>query len=799
MDKWLEPLFRRLCRSSYRHPFLWLLLFALLGVPAFFQVQHLSIDTNLTRLLPKHSPAAEWTRKLEKVVSDGGYFTVFLESDDPLRLNQAVEETVARISKIPGVRTVEYRYPLDFIEKYRYMLIPSSYLTKVSDEITRMEAEANPFGVDLLSESGPDSKKGGESYGEKEDRREMEKLLHEYGSMPPFHQSPDGKIRGMIVRPYKGVSRLGETTKLFQTLEKIASQVGQKYNLWTGVAGSLRNKVNEFNLILSDLNLSGTISTTLIILFLFISFRSLKVVPILLLPVGVGLLYSYALVPTLVGSLNTITSFLLLVIFGLGVENPIHLVKRFQAELVALPTDKALEETFVSTGSSVVISGLTTAVPLFILDVSNFRGFSEFGIIAGVAILLMMVTLLTLMPSVMVLGHRFKLIKGQPERVGRSFLPSPKVSAFVGFLVLIALVGTVFALRFDYDFSNLKATLPDSESVGERHRKVYTASMSPAALYVAPDQKSLDEMLKVLEQSKSRPGSEIGRVTSLRDYAPSATEAALRKEKILELQDQLQGGWVKKVKDPEKRRWAEDLQNWKMVEPATLQDLPSILSEKLVAQDDSGEYLLGIYPNKERKNGKNAMAFTQELYGLKLPAGVKGPVGETPLFAEILWIVTSEGPWLIFFTVLGVIALILLHSRSLQVTLLIVFPLLSGVIMTLGVMTLFGLKLNFFNVIVIPTLLGMGVDFGVHYYRRWHEMNKDLSAVQHELFEPLTTVTITQMLGYSGMVFARHPGLESIGIAACIGLMGNLVGYLTLLPGMIRWVDKRFPGKLKNF
>ena len=699
MDKWLEPLFRRLCRSSYRHPFLWLLLFALLGVPAFFQVQHLSIDTNLTRLLPKHSPAAEWTRKLEKVVSDGGYFTVFLESDDPLRLNQAVEEAVARISKLPGVRTVEYRYPLDFIEKYRYMLIPSSYLTKVSDEITRMEAEANPFGVDLLSESGPDQKKGGESYGEKEDRREMEKLLHEYGSMPPFHQSPDGKIRGMIVRPYKGVSRLGETTKLFQTLEKVASQVGHKYNLWTGVAGSLRNKVNEFNLILSDLNLSGTISTTLIILFLFISFRSLKVVPILLLPVGVGLLYSYALVPTLVGSLNTITSFLLLVIFGLGVENPIHLVKRFQAELVTLPTDKALEETFVSTGSSVVISGLTTAVPLFILDVSNFRGFSEFGIIAGVAILLMMVTLLTLMPSVMVLGHRFKLIKGQPERVGRSFLPSPKVSAFVGLLVLIALVGTVFALRFDYDFSNLKATLPDSESVGERHRKVYTA----------------------------------------------------------------------------------------------------ILSEKLVAQDDSGEYLLGIYPNKERKNGKNAMAFTEELYGLKLPVGVKGPVGETPLFAEILWIVTSEGPWLIFFTVLGVIALILLHSRSLQVTLLIVFPLLSGVVMTLGVMTLFGLKLNFFNVIVIPTLLGMGVDFGVHYYRRWHEMNKDLNAVQHELFEPLTTVTITQMLGYSGMVFARHPGLESIGIAACIGLMGNLVGYLTLLPGMIRWVDKRFPGKLKNF
>lgn len=49
------------------------------------------------------------------------------------------------------------------------------------------------------------------------------------------------------------------------------------------------------------------------------------------------------------------------------------------------------------------------------------------------------------------------------------------------------------------------------------------------------------------------------------------------------------------------------------------------------------------------------------------------------------------------------------------------------------------------------------------------------------------------------MVFARHPGLESIGIAACIGLLGNLVGYLTLLPGMIRWVDKRFPGKLKNF
>jgi hypothetical protein len=140
------------------------------------------------------------------------------------------------------------------------------------------------------------------------------------------------------------------------------------------------------------------------------------------------------------------------------------------------------------------------------------------------------------------------------------------------------------------------------------------------------------------------------------------------------------------------------------------------------------------------------------------------------------------------------VALILLHSRSLKVTAVIVLPLVSGVLIGLGVMAVAGLKLNFFNVVVIPTLLGMGVDFGVHYYRRWEELGRDLRETQRELLEPLTVVTVSAILGYSGMIFASHPGLRSIGIAASLGLAGNLFTYTTLVPGMLRIIDRRRGG-----
>lgn len=785
----LRRLLLAVCELAARRPVAWILCALLLCVPAFLQVRQIRLDTNLTRLLPKSSPAATWTRSLEDVVSDGGYLSVLFEGKDREQLIAAVERAAARIEKVPGIATVEYRNPREFLERYRYLLVPEYYLVNVLDELIGWEAELSPVGVDLLGDDGPPgapAKPGGLT------RRELEDQIRNFADITTYQESRDGTVFGMIVRPRRGVSNFGEIRRIFATVTKIAEEEAAAAGIWSGVGGSLRNKISEYDLIVRDLNVSGTVSAAMIVLFLVFSFRSLAVIPFLLFPVGVGLLFSYAFVPWLTGGLNTITAFLLLVLFGIGVENPIHLMKRFQYELLSRPPREALRETFSSTGPSVIVSGLTTAVPLFILTVSDFRGFSEFGLIAGVAIIVLMTTLLAVMPASLALGQRLGLIRARHEAASWGVVPPPLLSLLVALLVAGAAFVASQGLRFDYDFTNLKAVVPESTAVRERHVKVYPQSLTPSAVYVVPNERTLDAFLRVLEEARRTPGSKIGRITTIRDFAPTAAAGAERRDLIGQIKEQLSGRWVRRIEDPESRRWIDDIRAWELppADPAAA-DLPPALHRRFEARDGSGEHIVGIYPNDMTKSGLVYMAFTKELYGLAIPAGVRGPVGETPLFSEILWIVLGEGPWLVLGTVLGIVALILLHSRSLRATAIIILPLLSGVTLGLGTMAAIGLKLNFFNVIVIPTLLGMGVDFGVHYYHRWQELGRNLRETQRELLEPLTTVTVTTIMGYSGMVFASHPGLESIGIAACLGLVGNLLTYTMLVPGLLRLAGAR--------
>ena len=98
--------------------------------------------------------------------------------------------------------------------------------------------------------------------------------------------------------------------------------------------------------------------------------------------------------------------------------------------------------------------------------------------------------------------------------------------------------------------------------------------------------------------------------------------------------------------------------------------------------------------------------------------------------------------------------------------------------------------------IVIPALLGMGVDGGVHYYRRWVERGGDTASTQRELFDPLSIAIATTMIGYSGMIFANHPGIRSLGIFACLGLGMVWLTTMILLPGLLDWFSKgNFPSR----
>jgi predicted RND superfamily exporter protein len=769
-----------LCRHASRHSGWWLLASLVLSLPSLLGVRGIELDTDLIRLLPKSSRAARATAQLESAIGGSSNLAVIYESDDPTLMLRAIETTAERLGKLPGVASLEYEYPVDFVEQYRFLLIPSYYLTRITELVRGERAE-------------PD---GTETFGERQTRREIQQQVEAYGSLNRYHASPDGRAQGIFVRTRRGVTSLSESRNLFQQVEEIANDVAAQFELETEVRGSLRNKIDEFDVIVADLRKTGLITGIAILVTLMFSFGSVRPLPVLLVPLVSGLLWAFGLVPQLVGPLNLITAFLVVVMFGMGIDYSIHLVKRFQVELGRHPPEQALIATYRSTGRSVVVSGITTGLALLGLALSDLRGFAEFGIVGALALAMILLAMLVVMPPALIVGVRWGLIHvaSKKPRIGLA-IPLGLRATVVAALVIGA--GGVLAsgmLSFNYDFTDFRIEVDRERTIDGI---VYRTSGSPAAAFLTEDSTALDTLLATLEVSRAGTGSTLGRIASVRDLAPTDAETSRRAALINDLRTASRRMPMRLIEDPNWRRVAEDLRSWTApVRQPAIADIPDVLRAGLVANDNSGRLLAAVYPSVERKDGRNAMAFTEELYALELPAGVTGPVGETPVVAEMLWLVTGEGPWLLALIAVGIVAVVVIQQRSLRHASWMLLPLAAGLTLCLGVMALLGWTLNVFNLVAIPPLLGLGVDHGVHYYSRWRESGGATAQVQAELMGPLTVCTLTTIMGYVGMAFASHPGLRSIGAITCLGLACMWLTALGLLPGLLEFRRARLGSRV---
>jgi predicted RND superfamily exporter protein len=110
-------------------------------------------------------------------------------------------------------------------------------------------------------------------------------------------------------------------------------------------------------------------------------------------------------------------------------------------------------------------------------------------------------------------------------------------------------------------------------------------------------------------------------------------------------------------------------------------------------------------------------------------------------------------------------------------------PLLVGLTWTGGVMALLGIRIGLYNMLVLPTLLGIGIDASVHLYHAYHEHGP--GSLRHSLKTTGVAIVIaaaTTGVGFVGMTIVSHDGLRSIGILAIIGIAACLAGALITLP-----------------
>jgi len=511
----------------------------------------------------------------------------------------------------------------------------------------------------------------------------------------------------------------------------------------------------------------------------------------------------------------------------------------------------ALDLMATRSGPGILLGALTAAATFYALTVTDFHGVQELGFIAGTALITSFAAMLTVFPALLMLVPRRPLAgppspadhAAALQRAGVpfvEFVTRHPTAVLLGASILTACsLWSVRMIGFDYNLLHLQANgtesvmwerhiietqnrssfagLSTATSLAELQRKLEAFKQLPsvvgvdsALLFIPEDQPAkskvirdigpliaplrvgpaprlnLTRLTEELEALKRRVGLAVseagadGPSPELRTIHSGLAKVleALRTTNPVRAQAGLTLYQTHLVRDfSEKLRFLQ-----RNVEPrfVTFDDVPAELRRKFISE--SGRFLLQIHPKVDVWDREGAIRFVNEL------RSVDADVTGTPVISYES-IRRMEGAYrrgalyaLILVTIISGIMI-----RRLRETVLALTPLVLGTLWAIGLMHLFGLKLNLANVWGVPLIIGASAEYGLNVVTRVMEARTyggpffARSTIMAVTFNGLTTIT-----GFGSLLVAHHRGMWSLGLLLTCGSLTSLVAALVVLPVLIR-------------
>jgi len=202
-----------------------------------------------------------------------------------------------------------------------------------------------------------------------------------------------------------------------------------------------------------------------------------------------------------------------------------------------------------------------------------------------------------------------------------------------------------------------------------------------------------------------------------------------------------------------------------------------------------GRARLQVVPNSEARSTSGLAKFVDEVTALAPDAGGAAVTIEATSATIVGSFRSAAISALIAIAVILFVAL----RRPLDVS-LVLAPLLLSSLMTVVVIVLLSLLLNYANIIALPLLLGVGVSFNIYFVMNWRAGQTTVlgsATARAILFSALTTGT-----AFGSLALSRHPGTASMGTLLLISLGCTLVASLVFIPALLAALPRpRHPAK----
>jgi len=795
-----------------RRPRAVLVVAAALAVGAAALASRLSVQADLSHLLP---PGAASVRDLEEVQRRAqafGNLLVGIEADDLAARGEAARHLVSRLQSLDAGLVAGVVADDGSLRRHlwnnRYQYVPIDDLQQVRDDLQRRVAKANPLFVDLSDDDGRAEGAGdGNHLGAL--RARMDDAEARARSPSPL-VSKDGRTQMIIVRatfPSTDASKSRRVNDLVQAAIA-ATRATAPAGVRIGATGDIATVVVEQDAIVRGMTLATLITTVVVALALLLYYRSLAALAVIFGALGVGTIATLAFARLSVGYLNSATAFLISIVIGNGINFPMLVVARYLEERRRqVPSLDAVGRASTATLRGTTAAALTAFVAYGSLIVTDFRGFRDFGIIGAVGMLLCWAAAYTVAPALLtIFGRRGLFDRLAPEpSLGRrlaGLLPrrSRPVVAALALLgpVLLLLAGRYFASDpFEYNLRNLRASGADA-----RQARAWQAKLDEAfgkgisggfviALERAEDVPALARKLRVVTgfTTTGGGGTLLSRVSSLDDLLPADQE---RRFALLAEVRQLIDRHADEMAD-ETATLAGRLRPPDGLRPLRAEDVPAELALLYTEKDGRRGRLIfaNTAPSVNGWDGRDLKTVSQRVRSLDLPSGTR-VAGSAFVFADMIEAIRRDGPKATLVALIGVLIVIALTMGVGRHGRLTALAAVFGTTAMLALSSLAGVKINFLDFVALPLTLGIGTDYAANVLSRARE--EAFGATRRAVLTTGGVVVLcsfTTSVGYASLLVADNAGIRSFGLAAMLGELTCIAAGAWVAPVLLDALERR--------
>ena len=279
-----------------------------------------------------------------------------------------------------------------------------------------------------------------------------------------------GQYRFVLVRPHLDYTALQPGGAATAAMRQVIA--GLPYvragRARVRITGSVALADEEFATVAHGMLLGLIGAMALVVVWLLLAVRSLRLIVPILGTLMLGLLLTTGFAALAVGTLNLVSVAFAVLFIGIAVDFAIQFSVRYRSERLRTPNPgAALEGTARRVGSQILVAAAATSAGFLAFVPTEFEGVAELGLIAGMGMLAAFVCTLTFLPAAITLCRP----RAEREEIGFAFAGAverrllPVRGVVLAIFAVVAMLGAALLPGIRFDGDPLHTKDPNTEAM----------------------------------------------------------------------------------------------------------------------------------------------------------------------------------------------------------------------------------------------------------------------------------------------------------------------------------------------